>query len=45
MPLKVKLTGEIVVSYADKAFGQGHFEMKCVDQHGNLRIYEGHQLL
>lgn len=45
MASKIKLTGEIVVLFADKSGGLGYHEIKGVDRHGNESIYKGHELL
>ena len=45
MATKIKITGEIIVVFADKSGGLGYHEMKAVDRHGNESIYKGHELL
>lgn len=42
---KVKASGETIVVIADKPLGMGHHELKAVDQHGNVMVYEGHHVL
>ena len=45
MATKIKITGEIIVVFADKSGGLGYHEMKAVNRHGIESIYKGHELL